>query len=45
LVDEKKNVLKYVKGDKSAGDDFNSGRKKLLNNLAKYIKEDTYSEL
>jgi len=45
MQDEKKNILKYVKGDKSAGDDFNSAKKKLLNNLTKIIKEDTYSEL
>jgi len=44
LFESKKEVLKYVKGDKSAGD-FNPGQKKLLNNLAKLIKEDIYSEM
>ena len=44
LIKEKKDVLKYVKGDKSAGD-FNSGNKKLLNNIAKQLKEDNYSEM
>lgn len=44
LIESKKDVLKYVKGDKSAGD-FNAGQKKLLNNLSKLIKEDNYSEM
>ncbi len=41
---EKKDIIKYIKGDKSAGE-FNSGQKKLLNNLSKIIKEDNYSEM
>lgn len=45
LQDEKKNILNYVKGDKSDGDSFSSAKKKLLNNLAKLIKENTFSEL
>lgn len=43
LLEEKKDILKYLKGDKSAGE-FNSGQKKLLNNISKQIKEDNYSE-
>jgi hypothetical protein len=44
LLNNKKDVLKFCKGDKSAGD-FSAGHKKILTSLSKVLKEDNFSDL